>query len=453
MNPAFPSNFVWGASTAAYQIEGAWNTAGKGPSIWDIFCRQPEAVWLGQSGETACDHYHRYAEDVALAKSIGLGAYRLSISWPRVLPTGSGAPNFKGIEFYDRLVDTLLAASITPYVTLFHWDYPHELHRRGGWLDPTSPDWFAEYAALVAAHLSDRVRHWITLNEPQIFIGAGYLDGVHAPGERLSLAQVLRIAHHVLLAHGKGAQAIRAASTSAQVGFAFTGQVGLPASDRLEDIEAARQDTFGMSRKNLWHHAWFSDPIFFKHYPSASAALLGSDMPTIGTNDMDTIGQPVDFYGLNVYQGHSVRAGTDGQPETVPFPVGHPTTTLHWPVTPDVLYWGPRFLWERYRCPVIVTENGMANTDWVMRDGNVHDPQRIDYLARHLSALQRACAEGVGVNGYFYWSLLDNFEWAEGYKQRFGLIYVDYPTQRRIPKTSAQYYRRVIQANAVVEAA
>ena len=451
-NEKFPENFVWGASSAAYQIEGAWNDDGKGPSIWDVFARKPSAIRNGESGEVACDHYHRYKEDVNLMKAIGLHAYRLSISWSRVLPQGTGQPNAKGLDFYDRLVNELLEAGITPYVTLYHWDLPYELHCRGGWLNPQSPDWFAELATLMTDRLSDRVDNWMTINEPQIFIEAGYVNGTHAPGEKLDWAGVLRVTHHVLLAHGKGVQAVRAAAKKpVQVGFAFTGMVGLPVSDSPEDVEAARQSTFRVSDRNLWRFTWFTDPIFFKEYPAEGVELNREFMPSIGARDFEVIGQPVDFFGLNLYQGHLARLGADRQPETVPFPVGHPLTAFSWPVTPDVLYWGPRFLWERYRYPIFITENGLADNDWLTLDGEVHDPQRVDYIARHLFALQRALSDGVDLRGYFYWSILDNLEWTEGMNQRFGLVYVDFPTQRRSLKQSAHFYRRVIEANAIVD--
>ncbi len=451
-NKKFPENFVWGAASAAYQIEGAWNEDGKGASIWDVFCRKPSAIRYRESGDVACDHYHRYKEDVGLMKAIGLHAYRLSISWSRVLPQGTGMPNPKGLDFYDLLVDELLAAGITPYITLYHWDLPYELHCRGGWLNPQSPGWFAEFATLMADRLSDRVSYWMTINEPQVFIEAGYVNGTHAPGEKLDWGGVLRIAHHVLLAHGKGVQALRAAAKKpVQIGFAFTGMVGLPASESVEDVEAARQSTFHVSDRNLWRFTWFTDPIFFKQYPAEGSELNHDFMPSIGARDFDIISQPVDFFGLNLYQGHFVRLGADHQPETVPFPVGHPLTAFSWPVTPDVLYWGPRFLWERYRCPIFITENGLANNDWIALDGEVYDPQRVDYIARHLLALHRVLSNGVDVRGYFYWSLLDNLEWAEGVNQRFGLVHVDFPTQRRSLKQSAHFYRHVIKANAVID--
>ena len=444
----FPEGFVWGAAAASYQIEGAAYEDGKGPSVWDMFCRKPGAIWNGQSGEVACDHYHRYREDVALMKTLGLKAYRLSISWPRVLPTGIGVANPKGLAFYDALIDELLAAGITPYVTLFHWDYPYELYCRGGWLSPDSPLWFAEYTDLIVKRLSDRVRHWMTFNEPQVFVGAGHQVGDHAPGDKLGLKEVLRVMHHVLLAHGRAVQAIRAgAKLLPQVGFAPCGTVRMPASQKPEDIEAARRAMFLAAPAQLWNFGWFSDPIFLKQYPADGVAAAGPAMPDLGPGDMELIGQPLDFLGANIYNGDYARAGVDGQPERVPFPVGHALTGYDWPVTPEALYWGPRFLWERYGKPIYITENGLANVDWVARDGQVHDPQRIDFTARYLLALQQAIHDGVKVHGYFHWSLMDNFEWAVGYRQRFGLVYVDYPTLKRTPKDSAHWYRDLIATN------
>lgn len=447
---SFPNGFVWGAATAAYQIEGAAAEDGKGPSVWDMFCRKPGAVWNGHSGEIACDHYHRVLDDVALMQSLGLQGYRFSISWPRVLPAGTGAVNERGLDFYDRLVDALLAAGITPYVTLFHWDFPYELYCRGGWLNPSSPDWFADYANLITSRLSDRVRHWITLNEPQVFLSLGHHQGTHAPGDKLDLPEVLRATHHVLLAHGRAVQAIRsAARTPAEVGFAPVGFASVPASDRAEDIAAARQAQFAITTPTLWNTTWYADPVFRQAYPEDGLALFGRAVPTIGSDDMATIGQPLDFYGVNIYHGQVVRAGEDGQPQVVPFPTGHPLTAFYWPVVPEALDWGPRFLWERYQKPIYITENGLANIDWIARDGQVHDPQRIDFTARYLGALRRAIGDGVDVRGYFHWSLMDNFEWAEGYKQRFGMIYVDYQTQQRVLKDSARWYQQVIATNTV----
>ncbi len=429
-------------------MEGAWNEDGKGLSIWDTFSHTPGKIANRDTGDVACDHYRRYRQDVALMKLIGLRAYRFSISWPRVVPAGVGAVNAKGLDFYDRLIDELLAADIVPYVTLFHWDYPYELYCRGGWLNPDSPEWFADYASLVVGKLSDRVKHWITLNEPQCYIGLGHHQGTHAPGLGLRFDEVLRAAHHTMLAHGKAVQAIRAAAQGKTwVGFAPVGSVCLPASASPADIEAARQGTFAVTRQDFWNNSWFSDPVFLKQYPADGVALYGADMPDVGPNDMDIISQPLDFCGANIYGGRLVRAGADGRPEELPLPTGPPSTPYHFPVTPEALYWGPKFMWERYRSPILITENGMSNTDWVSLQGLVQDPQRADFIARYLLALQRACADGVDVRGYFYWSILDNFEWQEGYRQRFGLIYVDYQTQTRTLKDSARWYREVIRSN------
>jgi len=450
-NLAFPTNFIWGGATASYQVEGAASEDGRGLSVWDEFCRQPGKVWSGHSGDNACDHYHRYPEDVALMKEVGLKGYRLSVSWSRVLPTGRGKVNPKGLEFYDRLIDALLAANITPFITLFHWDYPYDLYCQGGWLNSDSSNWFADYVSVVVKKLSDRVSHWMTLNEPQVFLDLGHHNGTHAPGLKLGMSEVLRATHHALLAHGKGVQAIRAASkTQSQVGYAPVGSVFTPASSEPADTEMAYRVTFSVhSKDNLWNNTWFSDPIFFKEYPADGLDAYGENVPEIHSEDMDIIGQPLDFYAFNNYQSRKVRAGAGGGPEFVPLPDGYPVTAFTWPVTPEGLYWGPKFFWERYKKPIYITENGMANLDWVSLDGQVHDPQRIDFTNRYLLALRKAIQDGVDVKGYFHWSIIDNFEWAEGYKLRFGMIYVDYPTQKRILKDSALWYKEVIASNGV----
>jgi len=442
---AFPKGFVWGAAAASYQVEGAARDDGKGPSVWDMMCRRPGAIWNGQNGDVACDHYHRYKEDVALMKMIGLKAYRLSIAWARVMPEGVGQVNPKGLAFYDRLVDELLAAGIAPFVTLFHWDYPHALYCRGGWLNRDSADWFAEYASVVVRKLGDRVRHWMTHNEPQCFVGLGHFEGRHAPGDKLPWAEILRIAHHANLAHGKGVQAIRGATrVAAKVGFAPVGCIKIPATDSKKDVEAARRDMFSVTAQNVWNNTWWMDPVFFGRYPADGVRLFAKDMPPIQAGDMETIRQPLDFFGANIYNGGLVRAARNGRPEAVPHPLGHALTAFKWPVTPEALYWGPKFFYERYKLPVYITENGMSCNDWVSLDGKVHDPQRIDFTARYLRELGRAIRDGVDVRGYFHWSIMDNFEWAEGAKERFGMIHVDYLTQKRTPKDSAYWYKQVI---------
>ena len=445
---SFSKDFVWGAAASSYQIEGAAREDGKGLSVWDVFCQKEGAIWGGQSGDVACDHYHKYKEDVALMKQIGLRAYRLSISWPRVMPEGTGAVNSKGLDFYDKLIDELLAAGIAPYVTLFHWDYPNELYGRGGWLNQDSSDWFAEYTGVVVEKLGDRVKHWMTLNEPQCFIGLGHQNGIHAPGDELTIAEVLAAGHNALLAHGKAVQMIRAHSkVECKIGFAPVGLVNTPATDSREDVEAARQATFSITGKNCWNNTWWTDPAFFGQYPEDGLELFGSDVPAMRDSDMKTICQPLDFFGVNIYLGMPSRAGKEGKAEGVPLPLGYAMTSMRWPVTPEALYWGPRFFWERYKLPIFITENGMSNIDWVSLDGKVHDPQRIDFLKRYLLELQKASEDGVDIGGYFQWSILDNFEWARGYKERFGLVYVDYPTQKRVLKDSAYWYKDVIASN------
>ena len=446
----FPKDFLWGAATAAYQIEGAAYEDGKGLSVWDAFCRKENAIWNNQNGDVACDHYHRFQEDVGLMQQIGLKAYRFSISWPRVLPAGTGQINPAGLDFYDKLVDELLAAGIQPFATLFHWDFPQDLYKRGGWLNPASSDWFAEYTRVVVERLGDRVGQWMTLNEPQVFALLGHQVGRHAPGLQLSFADVLQIAHNALLAHGKSVQTIRAYSKlAAKVGLAPSHQGAIPwdANDP-ENIETARDFTFRISGRMLWGMSWWMDPVFFGEYPADGLELFEADLPDISPEDMTTINQPLDFFGFNLYTGNYVRRNPDGS-----FQFEHyhdpndALTAMEWPVSPEALYWAAKFMWERYQKPIYITENGMANCDWVALDGKVHDPQRIDFTQRYLLALRRAIAEGAQVAGYFYWSLMDNFEWGFGFKRRFGLVYVDYETQERVLKDSAHWYRQVIRQN------
>ena len=461
---AFKEDFAWGAATAAYQIEGAAALDGRGPSIWDTYCDKPGGTRDGFSGAVACDHYHRYVEDVALMRDIGLKAYRFSISWSRVLPEGTGSINEKGLDFYDRLVDELLDKNISPYATLFHWDLPQALHLQGGWLNRESADWFAEYSQIVAHKLSDRVKHWFTLNEPQCFIGHGLLTGIKAPGLKMSLSDVLTATHHSLLAHGRAVQAIRSVDPSAAIGAAPTGSVAFPKSESPADIQAAYDATFSVpgeselnpegvnswmvSGEASWNIAWYTDPIFLGHYPEEGLRAFDSNVPKFTDADMKLISQPLDFCGINLYNGWRVEASQRGNRwEEVPTVQGAPLTAFKWPVTPEILYWGPRFFHERYKKPIYITENGMSANDWVEVDGEVRDYQRLDFVKRYLHHYKRAADEGIPVNGYFLWSLLDNFEWAEGYRERFGIIHVDYATQQRTLKESAKWYSGVIASN------
>lgn len=445
----FDKSFVWGAATSAYQIEGAFSDDGKGASIWDVYSHQPGKIVDGGSGDIACDHYHRLEEDVRLMADLGIKGYRFSISWPRVLPRGVGPVNEAGLDFYEHLVDLLLQNGIEPYVTLYHWDLPYSLYLRGGWMNPDSPKWFAAYAQTVAKRLRGKVRSYITLNEPQVFIGCAFQQGVHAPGILMERRECLQMAHNVLLAHGHAVQALRSVDSAVRIGYAPTSDAAIPASCSEADLAAARELYFSVPGGNdwVWSTAWWSDPVFFGRYPADGLEALRADMPAIGADDMKIIAQPIDFYGQNVYRGYYVRRGEDGRPQKLEHPLGSARTTMDWTVTPDCLYWAVKMLYERYQKPICITENGMSGTDWVSLDGKVHDTARIDYLHRHLLGLRRAAEEGIALEGYFQWSLMDNFEWGQGYTKRFGLIYVDYETQRRIPKDSFDWYRQTIACN------
>ena len=452
MTSEFPEGFLWGAATSSYQIEGAASDDGRGPSIWDVFCRRPGKIYAGHTGDVACDHYHRFPEDVALLRAMGLKAYRFSVSWSRVQPDGRGPANPHGLDFYRRLVDALLEAGIRPVVTLFHWDYPLALHRQGGWQNRDSAGWFADYAHLMGEALRDRVSHWITLNEPQVIVDSGYDRGRFAPGETQDRPSLLLGAHHLLLAHGRAVQAIRAAvGSSCQVGWAPVCITLAPATDHPEDVEAARAGMFAVDMHGgegtFWNNTWWMDPVFRGCYPEDGLAAFGADVPKLPATDLETIAQPIDFVGANIYHTERVRRGTDGRAERIRFPEGHPQTMMNWMVTPEALYWGPRFLYERYRTPILITENGLSCHDWVSSDGKVHDPARIDFTQRYLVELRRAIRDGARVDGYFHWSAMDNFEWGHGYSQRFGLVFVDYATQARTMKDSAYWYRDVIASN------
>lgn len=448
---SFPKDFTWGVAAAAYQIEGAAAVDGRAPSVWDVFSHTPGKVFEDHNGDVACDHYHRYAEDVALMRDLGAQAYRLSVAWPRILPDGTGAVNEKGLAFYDRLIDSLLAANITPWVTLFHWDLPQALQQRGAWLNRDIVEWFGDYTAIVADRLGDRVKHWMTINEPPVVIGFGYHEGTFAPGLKLTFRESLLGSHHLLMAHGRATQVLRARCRGpVKISLAHTSRARIPAAETPADIEAARQALFACQSKHLWNLAWWTDPVHLGHYPHDAAEAFGADMPRATDADLKLIAQPLDFTGFNCYSGALMRAAADGSSEHAPggWGIGNPRGTLPWlNVTPASTYWSARFLHERYQLPVVFTENGYCNTDFVHLDGHVHDPQRIDFMARYLAAIERATTEGVPVAGYFYWSILDNFEWKEGYKDRFGLIHVDYQTQKRTPKDSYYWYRDLIRAH------
>ena len=448
---AFPDNFLWGAATAAYQVEGAAAEEGRGPCIWDMQCRKPGKVWRDQCADKSADHYHRMKEDVALMKDMGLPAYRFSISWSRVLPEGTGAINAKGLDFYDRLVDQLLAAGVAPWATLYHWDLPLGVYHRGGFLNRDVAEWFADFTRIVARKLCDRVTAWMPLNEPQVFIGSGMQLGRHAPGDQLRFSEVMLAAHNTLRCHGRAVQALRTESKrKLLIGTAQAGVNKIPATLHPDDIRLARERALATDPETMYSNTMWLDPMVLGKYPADYLKGNASHLPALfrtGTlaDDLKVIGQPLDFVGVNQYQADRIRRGKDGKAETVPWPDGVPiTASFEWAVAPETMYWMPKFLYERYKLPIYITENGISVRDWVSLDGKCHDPTRIDFTTRYLRELGRAIADGVPVHGYFHWSLLDNFEWAEGFKHRFGLVHVDYETGKRTPKDSAAWYRDLI---------
>lgn len=442
----FKKDFIWGVATAAFQIEGGVES--RGACVWDDFCRTPKKVYDMHNGDIACDHINRYKEDVRIIGEIGAKAYRFSVNWARILPDGIGKINKKGLEFYDALVDELLKNNIEPYLTLFHWEFPTGLYRKGGWLNRDVADWFAEYVSVVVDRLSDRVRYWMTQNEPQCYIGLGHSTGEHAPGLTLSWQDVLLAGHNSMLAHGKAVKAIRQTSKQkAYIGYAPTGLVKIPYSDSKEDIDAARRAMFEVRDRNMSIPSILLDPVLLGKYPEDAFEAFKGEMPEIRQGDLETMHQPLDFLGYNIYGGSIVKAKENGGYQTITGELGHGETAMEWSVTPKALYWGPKFLIERYKLPFYITENGMANLDWVSQKGKVEDPQRIDFLSRYLTEYKKLAEEGADLRGYFHWSLMDNFEWAKGYSKRFGLVYVDYKTGERTIKSSGHWFKKVIESN------
>lgn len=432
---SFSKDFIWGAASAAFQVEGAYNEDGKGLGIWDAMTDNLQ-IKHGETGNIAADHYHRYKEDVALMKKIGLKAYRFSVSWPRVMPE-RGVINEKGLDFYSDLVDELLNAGIKPMVTLFHWNLPMWAHEYGAWENEQIIEDFAVYTKAVVERLSDRVDFWMTLNEPQCFITFGYYSATAAPylKKQKEIGTISRI---VMLTHGKAVKIIREhAVLPPKVGYAPTGSGFTPLDDSEAAIEEARAKTYA-PEAGPRGNSWWSDPIILGVAPAPLKDVLSE-------KDLKQICQPLDFFAYNVYNSDNY-ADDDGKVNPQVYP-GMPRTAFDWPITPEIMYWSAKFHYERYHLPIIITENGMANRDFVMSDGRVHDPQRIDYMCRYLQELKRAAEEGVPVIGYLHWSILDNLEWNAGYDMRFGLVFVDYQTLKRTPKDSAEYYSEVIRTN------
>jgi beta-glucosidase len=444
----FPKDFMWGVATSAYQIEGAWDEAGRGESIWDRFSHTPGKIEDGSTGDIACDHYHRWPEDIALMKSLNIQAYRFSIAWPRILPQGRGQVNRAGLDFYSRLVDGLLAAGIEPFVTLYHWDLPQALQDQGGWPVRATAQAFVEYADVVSRHLGDRVSHWITHNEPWCISFLSHQIGEHAPGWQDWPAS-LRVAHHILLSHGWAVPVIRSNSPQAQVGITLNFTPADPASASAADWQAWRYHD-GYAQR------WFLDPLFGRHYPAdmtadfAALGYLPNALSFVKEGDLAAISTQTDFLGVNYYTRVVVRNQKEANnlPQTT-FPAPRSEwTEMNWEVYPDGLYQLLNRLHFEYRPPKIyITENGASYSAGPDSAGRINDLRRQTYLRDHLAAAQRAIQNGVPLAGYFAWSLMDNFEWAKGYSQRFGLVWVDYQTQRRIPKDSALWYKAVIAQN------
>lgn len=445
----FPAGFLWGSATASYQIEGAVNEDGRSESIWDRFSHTPGKVLNGDTGDVACDHYHRWRDDVALMKSLGLKAYRFSVAWPRILPNGAGEVNQKGLDFYSALVDELLAAGITPFVTLYHWDLPQVLQDAGGWPERATCAAFVEYADVVSRHLGDRVKNWITHNEPWCVSFLSHQIGEHAPGWKDDWMAAFRAAHHVLLSHGQAVPVIRANSAGAEVGITLNFSWVEAASSAAADQMAARW-------ADGYSNRWFIDPVYGRRYPAdmveafTTAGLLPNGLDFVQPGDMDVIATQTDFLGVNYYTRDVVKARSAETP--LPEPAREvatlPRTEMDWEVYPDGLYKLLCRLYFDYDIPKLyVTENGCSYGDGPGADGAVHDRRRTEYLRSHFLAVHRAMLAGAPVQGYFVWSLLDNFEWAKGYTQRFGIVWVDYNTQQRIPKDSALWVKQVIANN------
>jgi beta-glucosidase len=441
---SFPPDFRWGCATASYQIEGAVKEDGRGPTNWDVFSHTPGKVFGNNNGDVATDSYHRYAEDTQLLKNLGVKTYRMSLAWSRIFPEGRGKPNPKGVDHYNRVIDNLLANGIDPYVTMFHWDLPAALP--GGWQNRDTAKAFADYAGYISGQLSDRVHHFMTVNEIRCFTDLGHLQGIHAPGLQLPPAQVNQVRHHGVLAHGLGVQAIRAhAKPGTQVGIADNTTFYVPVIETPEHIAAAKKATREMN-------AMFLTAIMEGRYIDEYLAQEGANAPKVQPGDMAAIGSPLDFVALNIYAPEWVRA--DASPKgyaTIPHIASSPRMASPWLIVgPEVAYWGVRQVSELWKPKVLyISENG-ASADDPVQNGRIDDADRVMYLRNYIGQFHRAIADGYPLKGYFLWSLMDNFEWADGYSKRFGIHYVDFATQRRTPKLSAAWYKEVIRRNALV---
>ena len=442
----FPSAFLWGSATASYQVEGAVNEGGRGLSIWDTFAHTPGKTHNGDTGDVADDFYHRYAEDVKLMRGLGLKACRFSVAWSRIFPTGAGAPNQAGIDFYRRLTETLLANGIEPYATLYHWDLPQFLQDKGGWENRDTAKVFGDYAGFIAGAFRGVVKHFMTTNEISTFTELGYGSGRHAPGLQVGRKRLAQLTHHAVLGHGMAIRAIRASVSGVQIGLAENPRATVPVIETPEHIAAARK---AMREENAQHLGVILSGKYTDHY----LKKLGADAPRFTSEDLTTISSPLDFVGANIYTPTYIRAADNeiGY-ASVPPPLSYPHMLSPWlTIGPEALYWGPKLIYDNWHPKAIfITENGCSSADQLATDGQVYDIDRVMYLRNYLSNLHRVVLEGVPVKGYFLWSLLDNYEWADGYEKRFGITYVDFQTQKRTPKLSAHYYQEVIANNCVV---
>lgn len=442
----FPKNFLWGVACASYQCEGAWDTDGKGRNIWDDYCHDTthQNIKDGDTGDVACDSYHRFQEDVALMKAHNVQVYRFSISWARVIPDGDGDVNEKGLQYYDDLVEELLANGIEPWITLYHWDLPSALQDKGGWLNRDIVKTFGRYTRVIAERFKGRVTHFMTINEPQCVAQCGYLNGNHAPGWKLSWEMVAQVYHHICLAHSEAQRVLKeVCGPDTLVGAVPCGSLAYPEVDTPEGREASYHASWDLSHG--WNFNIFLDPLILHRYDDSANDSIKRFAKTIDPRDWDLMEKP-DFLGLNIYNGFAVNE--KGEP--VKRAPGAPVTACKWPVTPEVMRYGPQHIFRRYGIPMYITENGLSCNDKVYLDGKVHDPERIDFLNRYLLELSKGIEDGAPVGGYLQWSFLDNFEWGQGYSERFGLIYVDYTTCERIPKDSAAWYAKVIESNGEI---
>ena len=444
--PTFPQGFLWGSATASYQVEGAVKEGGRGTTIWDTFSHTPGKTHNGDTGDVADDFYHRYRDDVKLMQDLGLKICRFSVAWSRIFPTGTGAPNQAGIDFYRKLVDTLLEHGVEPCATLYHWDLPQPLQDRGGWENRDTAKAFGDYAGFIAGKLQPQVKHFMTTNEISTFIELGYASGTHAPGLKVGQKRVAQAAHHAVLGHGMAVRAIRASAPGTVVGLAENPRAIIPVVDTPEGIDAARK---GMREEN----ARYLGVVLSGKYTDLYLKNLGADAPKFTPEELAIIGSPLDFVGTNVYQGFYARpAANEAGYEVLPDPASYPKMFSPWlSVVPQALYWVPRFTSELWHPKAIyITENGCSSADTVASDGNIYDTDRVMFFRNYLTQLQRAIADGAPVKGYFLWSLLDNYEWADGYEKRFGITYVDFQTQKRTLKLSGQLYKQIIANNRVM---